>query len=222
MTTHASTLPPLDTSRVATIEKFGAKITPLDPVGAEVEGIDLSSEEGPPVEVVEALEREMAERGFLVFRNDQQLEVDDFLRVSRWWGGKELHSTHGVHPATPGGNPHIFRLSNDRRHGIRLRQDDGERPGPEAVHERSCGSGNAGGEAISLLQRRYVHDKGVVGRPPFGRKYLLHGIRAKGVSAKPVHRLCRKGTQLPRLDVPGRFFGRGGEDSGHVDPSWVS
>ena len=118
MTTHASTLPPLDTSRVATIEKFGAKITPLDPVGAEVEGIDLSSEEGPPVEVVEALEREMAERGFLVFRNDQQLEVDDFLRVSRWWGGKELHSTHGVHPATPGGNPHIFRLSNDSRHGI--------------------------------------------------------------------------------------------------------
>ena len=38
-------------------------------------------------------------------------------RASCWWGGKELHSTHGVHPATPDANRHIFRLSNDQRHG---------------------------------------------------------------------------------------------------------
>ena len=116
--TNPSTLPPLDPARVSIIEKYGAKITPLEPIGAQVEGVDLASEENPPAEVVEALEHEMACRGFLVFKNDQQLEVDDFLRVSRWWGGRELHSTHGVHPATPGGNPHIFRLSNDSRHGI--------------------------------------------------------------------------------------------------------
>lgn len=30
----------------------------------------------------------------------------------------DIHSTHGVHPATPGNNRHIFRLSNDQRHGI--------------------------------------------------------------------------------------------------------
>lgn len=113
-----STIPSLDPSRVATIEAFGATITPLDPLGAQVQGIDLSSGETPPPDVLDALEREMANRGFLVFKNDAPLSADDFLRASCWWGGKELHSTHGVHPATPEGNPHIFRLSNDRRHGI--------------------------------------------------------------------------------------------------------
>ena len=118
MNTDLSKISPLDPSRVATIERNGGKLTPLDPIGAQVEGIDLSSGEEPPAEVVEALEIEMANRGFIVFKNAKQLEVDDFLRASRLWGGRELHSTHGVHPATPGGNPHIFRLSNDSRQGI--------------------------------------------------------------------------------------------------------
>ncbi|MCW4152780.1 TauD/TfdA family dioxygenase [Halomonas sp. 18H] len=118
MTTNPSTLPSLDPARVATIEQFGATITPLDPLGAEVRGIDLSAPQAPPPEVLEALEQEMAQRGFLVFKNEAPLEAEDFLRASCWWGGKELHSTHGVHPATPQGNPHIFRLSNDQRHGI--------------------------------------------------------------------------------------------------------
>ncbi|MCC5887581.1 MAG: TauD/TfdA family dioxygenase [Gammaproteobacteria bacterium] len=113
----SSSIAPLDPARVATIEAFGGRIEPLDPIGAEVFDIDLSSAE-PPSEVVQALEYEMAHRGFLVFRNKRQLEPEEFLRASCWWGGRELHSTHGVHPATPGGNPHIFRLSNDRRYGI--------------------------------------------------------------------------------------------------------
>ncbi|MGB8711700.1 MAG: TauD/TfdA family dioxygenase [Onishia taeanensis] len=118
MTTNPSTIAPLDPTRVAIIEQFGGSITPLDPLGAEVRGIDLSAQDAPPQEVIEALEQEMANRGFLVFKNDTPLEADDFLRASCWWGGKELHSTHGVHPATPKGNRHIFRLSNDQRHGI--------------------------------------------------------------------------------------------------------
>jgi len=115
---NLSKIAPLDPSRVAIIEKFGGKIIPLDPVGAEVQGISLSSRDTPPLDVIEALEHEMANRGFIVFKNKKQLEVNDFLAASCWWGGKELHSTHGVHPATPGGNEHIFRLSNDSRHGI--------------------------------------------------------------------------------------------------------
>lgn len=111
-------VPSLDPSNVAIIEKFGASLKPIDPVGFEVHGIDLSSAEQPPAEVIKALEQEMANRGFLVFKNKKQIEPEDFLRASCWWGGKELHSTHGVHPATPGGNAHIFRLSNDRRYGI--------------------------------------------------------------------------------------------------------
>lgn len=114
----SSTISPLDPSHIETIEKAGGKIIPIDPIGAEVHHIDLSSDSPPAAEVIEALEAEMASRGFIVFKSSQQLDADDFRRASCWWGGKELHSTHGVHPATPDGNRHIFRLSNDRRHGI--------------------------------------------------------------------------------------------------------
>lgn len=112
------TIPSIDPEHANIIEQFGGTITTLSPLGASVEGIDLSSPEPPPLEVIRALEVEMAKRGFLAFKNKKQISEEDFLRVSCWWGGRELHSTHGVHPATPGGNRHIFRLSNDRRHGI--------------------------------------------------------------------------------------------------------
>jgi taurine dioxygenase len=107
----------LDPSNLAAIEEFGGHIVPIDPIGAQVGGIDLSAEP-PPRPVLDALEAEMANRGFLVFKNEREIDHEAFLGASCWWGGRELHSTHGVHPATPGGNPHIFRLSNDRRHGI--------------------------------------------------------------------------------------------------------
>ncbi len=122
MTNAHATNPPhiaaLDPARTALIEGYGGRINPLEPIGAEVFGIDLAAKSSPPADVREALEAEMAFRGFLVFRSDTELGPEDFLRASCWWGGRELHSTHGVHPATPGGNPHIFRLSNDRQHGI--------------------------------------------------------------------------------------------------------
>ena len=113
-----SSIPNLDPSRVAVIEKAGGSIAPLEPIGAEVRGIDLSCQQAPPAEVVQALEEEMANRGFIVFKSEQPIEPQAFLRASCWWGGKALHSTHGVHPATPGANKDIFRLSNDPRHGI--------------------------------------------------------------------------------------------------------
>ncbi|MFO7726534.1 MAG: TauD/TfdA family dioxygenase [Oceanipulchritudo sp.] len=118
MSKERNTTPDPDPSRVAIIEKSGGRIVALDSIGAEVSGIDLSSETPPPRAVLDALEQEMARRGFLVFKNEKEIGHEDFLRASCWWGGRELHSTHGVHPATPDGNPHIFRLSNDRRHGI--------------------------------------------------------------------------------------------------------
>lgn len=109
---------PIDPKNSATVEHFGGKITALSPMGASVKGIDLSRKETPPAKLIRALEMEMAKRGFLVFKNEQQISEEDFLRASCWWGGRELHSTHGVHPATPGGNRHIFRLSNNPAHGI--------------------------------------------------------------------------------------------------------
>lgn len=114
-----SHIPNIDSKNKAIIENYGGKITALTPLGATVRGIDLSSNESPPIEVIKALEMEMANRGFLVFKNRKQISEDDFLCVSCWWGGRELLSTHGVHPATPNGNRHIFRLSNDSAHGIK-------------------------------------------------------------------------------------------------------
>ena len=90
----------------------------MNPIGSEVHGIELADER-PPEAVLEALEQIMAQRGFVVFKSDKRLDPEDFLRASAWWGGRALHSTHGVHPATPNGNRHLFRLSNDPRHGIR-------------------------------------------------------------------------------------------------------
>jgi len=118
LTDNPTRLPPIDPDRAAIIARAGGTIDALDPIGAAVSGIDLTAPEAIPPEVVEALEHEMAHRGFIVFRNEAELSPDDFLRASVLWGGRELHSTHGVHPQTPGGNPHIFRLSNDERHGI--------------------------------------------------------------------------------------------------------
>lgn len=118
MGAQTATRHPLNPDRADTVRQFGATLTSLDPIGARVSGLDLTATAAPPPELVEALEQEMAHQGFLVFKNEIPLSVDDFLRTSCWFGGKQLHSTHGVHPATPGGNPHIFRLSNDRNHGI--------------------------------------------------------------------------------------------------------
>jgi taurine dioxygenase len=111
-------IPTIDPKHIRIIEQHGGKITALSPLGAAVERIDLSQQKTPPDDLRQALEIEMANLGFLVFKNKEQISEDDFLRTSCWFGGRELRSTHGVHPATPGGNPHIFRLSNDRRHGI--------------------------------------------------------------------------------------------------------
>jgi len=113
----ASWVPPINATHADLVASAGGTLEALDPIGAVVDGIDLA---GPPPDpsVIRALELEMAARGFLVFRRDTPLEPEAFLRASCWWGGRQLHSTHSVHPATPGGNPHLFRLSNDERHGI--------------------------------------------------------------------------------------------------------
>ena len=115
---HAQRVPPLDPKTVSIVGDFGATLAPLTPVGAVVRSLNLSSTTPPPQPVIAALEHTMATRGFIVFKNPTALDPSAFLRASCWWGGKALHSTHGIHPATPDHNPHIFRLSNDANHGI--------------------------------------------------------------------------------------------------------
>ena len=158
LTMYSGKLPPIDPAHAAIIQKFGAEIKALDPIGAQVSGVDLSSKDAPPPELVEVLEREMAQRGFLVFKNDAQLDAEDFLRASCLWGGQELHSTHGVHPQTPGGSATIFRLSNDERHG------------------RSPMSGRNGTVTAVSCRRRFPLGP----HHPAGRERRRHAFRASG------------------------------------------
>lgn len=116
-------VPKLDPENVKLIESFedGVTVRPLHPMGFEVIGMNLKAPIPPPELVRAAIETEMAKRGFAVFRHksdDEPLDVDESIRLAKWWGGRKMHSTHGVHPATPGQNRDIFRLSNDRNHGI--------------------------------------------------------------------------------------------------------
>jgi taurine dioxygenase len=113
-----SKLPPIESKDISIIEGFGAKILPIEPLGAEIYGIDLCLKESITTEVIEAIERVMAYRGPVIFKEQKNLSASDFLKASTLWGGKELHSTHGVHPATPELNRHIFRVSNDSSEGV--------------------------------------------------------------------------------------------------------
>jgi taurine dioxygenase len=101
--TRSQLISDIQQGSIQALSEFGAEIEPLTPIGAAVRGIDLEAAHPPPKRVVEALEFEMASRGFIVFRSDKPLSAEGFLRASCWWGGKALHSTHGVHPATPRG-----------------------------------------------------------------------------------------------------------------------
>ncbi|MEC8493094.1 MAG: hypothetical protein VXY76_09355 [Pseudomonadota bacterium] len=99
------------------LRSVGATLRELSLIGALIEGFDLAGKI-PSEEILGALESVMANRDVLVFRAGQALSPENFLRASCWWGGREVHSTHFVHPATLAVNPHIFRLSNDASEGI--------------------------------------------------------------------------------------------------------
>ena len=98
----------------AFLAEHGVTIKPLSPIGAEVRGIDLRQK--PPEQVLSVLESAMAVRGFIVFKEQGILSGDEQVDASEYWGGRQMHSTHGVHPEAP--NRHIFRLANDRSVGI--------------------------------------------------------------------------------------------------------
>lgn len=116
LSTTTSGIPSLDARRVALIENEGLRVRELDPLGVEIYGADVRSR--LPAPVIAALEQEMANRGFIVFKGQTGLSAEELVGASKWWGGQEIHSTHGVHPATPEMNRDIFRCSNDHQHGI--------------------------------------------------------------------------------------------------------
>lgn len=108
-------VPDLSGEASAFLAQHGVSITALPVLGAEVTGLDLRTVK-PDSKLLPVLEREMAARGYLVFRGQGVLSGDEQVAASELFGGKQIHSTHGVHPKAP--NRHIFRLSNDQEHGI--------------------------------------------------------------------------------------------------------
>jgi taurine dioxygenase len=104
----------LKKSDVDFLAENGVTIKAISPLGAEVRGINLRQK--PPEPVLEVLESAMAIRGFLVFKDQGVLTGDEQVEASEYWGARQVHSTHGVHPEAP--NRHIFRLANDRQVGI--------------------------------------------------------------------------------------------------------
>lgn len=116
MNENNTAIRPLDPNCVALAEQEGLTVRELSPIGAEIYGADVRTRIS--TQLIEALETAMAHRGFIVFKHQVGLSPEELINASKWWGGHEIHSTHGVHPATPEMNRDIFRCSNDRRYGI--------------------------------------------------------------------------------------------------------
>lgn len=112
----AEGIPSLRPSRVALLASFGISILAIEPLGARVLGLDLRLPNPPCPQVLDALQQEMASRGFLVFVNQGVMTAAEQIRASELWGGREMHSTHGEHPTSA--DRHIFRISNDPGVGI--------------------------------------------------------------------------------------------------------
>merc|ERR1719313_2453164 len=84
MSTERKYVSDLDPSRVALLEKNGIKLTALEPLGARVTGLDLRGPE-PSEDILQALQGEMATRGFLVFEGQGVLTGDEQCRASAFW-----------------------------------------------------------------------------------------------------------------------------------------
>ena len=85
-------IPEIDQKRRSLLMDHDINIEPLEPLGVRVTGLDLreTKYEHKPPEVWKALEYEMANRGFLVFKDQGVLTPDEQVRASILWGGQEV------------------------------------------------------------------------------------------------------------------------------------
>jgi hypothetical protein len=68
--------------------------------------------------------------------------------------------------------------------------------------------GNIAPELVELRGARYVHDDGMIGRPPFDREETLQRRGIRGVGTKSVHGLGREPDQSTRAQNLDRFGDR--------------
>eukprot|EP00746_Dinoflagellata_sp_MGD_P134425 gnl/MRDRNA2_/MRDRNA2_68264_c0_seq1.p1 gnl/MRDRNA2_/MRDRNA2_68264_c0~~gnl/MRDRNA2_/MRDRNA2_68264_c0_seq1.p1 ORF type:complete len:369 (+),score=47.41 gnl/MRDRNA2_/MRDRNA2_68264_c0_seq1:114-1220(+) len=110
------TLQAQENVREACLRSRGYTIKPLDVLGAEVHCLPLLTK--PAAGTLSELEDELAQRGFLVFPGHGTLQGDELIRISKYFGGQEVESRHTEHPEAV--HPGVLRLSNKKKHGIRL------------------------------------------------------------------------------------------------------
>jgi taurine dioxygenase len=113
---QAPYIKPLSDRHRELLENEGLRVRELYPLGMEIHGTNVRHK--LPAAAIAVLEEVMASRGFIVFKEQTGLLPQELLDASKWWGAQEIHSTHGVHPATPERNRDIFRCSNQHEHGI--------------------------------------------------------------------------------------------------------
>ena len=96
------------------MELPGHSLEPLWPLGAIVHGLDLTHGR-PRNATIASLEREAADKGFLVFRN-AALPGASLIAISEYFGSGSVAARHTAHASSVHGD--ILRLSNDEAHGI--------------------------------------------------------------------------------------------------------
>ena len=103
-------IPPVSEERIQLLQQqHGVTLTPMEPLGAKVTNMDWNNKQ-----LLQPLQEEMAQRGFLVFTDQGVMTPEEQIEKSAYFA--PLESTHGVHPKA--GHSHIFRLSNDPSEGI--------------------------------------------------------------------------------------------------------
>ncbi|XP_015366093.1 PREDICTED: alpha-ketoglutarate-dependent taurine dioxygenase-like isoform X1 [Diuraphis noxia] len=83
----------------------------LKPIGCEVRGIDLKTENRP--EIIKQIQKDVTEHRMLIFKDQGIISGDRHVEISRWFG--ELESTFYRHPKSP--HLDVFRVSNDKNEG---------------------------------------------------------------------------------------------------------
>ncbi|VVC41405.1 Hypothetical protein CINCED_3A020741 [Cinara cedri] len=83
----------------------------IKPLGCEVHGIDLKTENSP--KIIEQIRKDVTEHRILIFKDQGVISGERHVEISRWFG--DLESTFYKHSRSP--HPDVFRVSNDENEG---------------------------------------------------------------------------------------------------------
>ncbi len=101
------------------------------------------------------------------------------------WMGRAAQGHRGTARADDGG------------HGIRSRQDQGQRSGPEPLRQRLRFDGPQGDKRLGRSRVGHMKDHGIRGRTPLGRVDPGHRLGVQAVCPQAVHGLRGEGHQAP-------------------------